>query len=96
MEKTIKIISIYLAVDKDGTEKLFNSNYGVERMAEYDHNYNGPGIYTPRVDEKTYWGKPSTGGSEDYSAYVKLPKGTIKKLIGTKLTWNDDLYEYCG
>lgn len=96
MEATIKMTVIYLCVDKDGTEKLFDSNHGVERMAEYDHSYDGPNIYTPRVKEKTYWGVPCMGGSEDYSAYVKLPKGTIKKLIGKDLTWEDPLYAYGG
>lgn len=96
MEKNTSNVCVYLAVDKDGTEKLFNSNYNVERMAEYDSSWDGPDIYMPRVKELTYWGRPSVNGSEDYSAYVKLPKGSIKKLIGKDLTWEDDLYEYCG
>lgn len=28
-----------------------------------------------------------------YSGYCPLPKGTIKKLIGRKLTWNDEPVE---
>lgn len=27
---------------------------------------------------------------------VTLPNGTIEKLIGKKLTWEDDVYEYRG
>ena len=27
---------------------------------------------------------------------VTLPKGTIEKLIGKKLTWEDEVYEYIG
>lgn len=27
------------------------------------------------------------------SGYVKLPKGSIKKLIGRELTWDDDCVE---
>lgn len=27
---------------------------------------------------------------------VTLPNGTIEKLIGKKLTWEDEVYEYIG
>lgn len=27
---------------------------------------------------------------------IRLPKGTIKKLIGKELTWNDEPYDYLG
>lgn len=27
---------------------------------------------------------------------IYLPKGTIKKVIGKKLTWDDEPYEYYG
>lgn len=96
MERLENIICVYLAVDKDGTEKLFDNNFEVTRMGVYDSTWNGPNIYTPRVKEKTYWGKECSGGSEDYSAYIKLPKGSIKKLIGKDLTWEDELFEYRG
>lgn len=30
---------------------------------------------------------------DKYCGYINLPKGTIKKLIGRKLTWNDEPVE---
>ncbi len=41
---------------------------------------------TPFRDEKTYsW--------EDGGIFLILPKGTIKKLIGKELTWEDEPFE---
>lgn len=41
------------------------------------------------VRDTGYW-KFST---YDYNHYVCLPKGSIKKLIGRELTWNDEPVE---
>lgn len=32
-------------------------------------------------------------GFEEYTNYMGLPKGSIKKLIGRELTWEDDPVE---
>lgn len=44
------------------------------------------------IRKETYWSedKESIFGEE---VGVDLPKGTIKKLIGKDLTWNDEPYE---
>lgn len=51
-------------------------------------NSNGDEIYTE------YGGFKRVGNSwsskSDFGRYCKLPKGTIKKIIGKELTWNDE------
>ncbi|MGL5732310.1 MAG: fructan hydrolase [Bacteroidales bacterium] len=76
----------WLAVDKDGSEAIF-SDYP-ERVAlelnewleqEYDYN-------TLLAKNKLYmW-----SGASDV---IELPKGSIFKLIGKELTWNDETVE---
>lgn len=34
--------------------------------------------------------------SEQYSRYIDIPKGSIEKLIGKKLTWEDEPVELEG
>lgn len=53
----------YLAVDKDGTEAIYE-----------DKPFRQGGCWRLYYEED----------------YVVLPKGTIKKLIGRELTWEDD------
>ena len=44
-------------------------------------------VYEDNPDRKgDYWFTPC-------DAYVQLPQGTIKKLIGRELTWNDEPVE---
>ena len=64
----------WIAVDKDGTEKIFK---------------NKPGRY------HEFWiGKLLSGGfNETFEESIKLPSGTIKKLIGRELTWEDEPIE---
>lgn len=56
----------WVAVDKDGTELIFNNEPSREDYVWVD----------PHWEE-----------------FIKLPKGTIKKLIGRELTWNDEPVE---
>lgn len=64
----------WLAVDKDGTEKMFN--HAPRKIPLF------PDIwvdnYIPSVE----------------CFHIKLPKGSIKKLIGKELTWEDEPVEY--
>lgn len=65
----------WLAVNKDGTEFIFE-----------DEPYRLPSDADP--DDKYYW----EYGYYDYGSsrgYIELPKGSIEKLIGRKLTWDD-------
>lgn len=58
----------WLAVDKDGTECIFNA--------------------MPVFDESDGAFKVSL-----FYAKIKLPSGSIKKLIGRELTWEDEPVE---
>lgn len=58
----------WLAVDKDGSEVIFNSK--------------------PKR-KGCYWENTEWGEGDDYNEVVFLTKGTINKLIGHTLTWDD-------
>lgn len=61
----------YVAVDKDGTEKVF---------------FASPERYSSDWDDEPYmWFVDDD--------FVKLPKGSIAKLIGRTLTWDDEPVE---
>lgn len=60
----------WLAVDKNGTEKIFN--YKPVKLATF------PDIWSPNY----------IPGVECY--YIKLPKGSIRRLINKDITWNDE------
>lgn len=51
--------------------------------------------------EFIYMDKPNRGvieflPSHDEGSYIELPQGSIKKLIGRELSWNDDPVELKG
>jgi hypothetical protein len=60
-------MAIYLAVDKDGTENIFQE----EPWRHY-----------------TYW-----ASSHEFGNQIKCPKGTILRLIGRELEWEDEALE---
>lgn len=68
---------VWLAVDKDGTESVFDT--------------------LPPVRDKALeiWKKNTQC---DYAEpwYIELPEGSIEKLIGRTLTWEDNYVEYDG
>lgn len=85
----------WLAVDKDGTERIFKrrpsrvldgrgTSVGIEYWIDM-HSINSESYYFNfrRGDDKSF----------------VLPKGSIRKLIGRELTWEDDPVEikdqYC-
>lgn len=61
----------YVAVDKDGSEAIYNIK---------------PFRGTNRLKNNTEMWVLSHIGAH----YIVIPKGTIKKLIGKDLTWNDE------
>lgn len=65
---------VWLAVDKDGTEYIY------ERCMPL------------RYERDKYWiaGYDKHG---DTHPCIELPKGSIAKLIGRELTWDDEPYE---
>lgn len=88
----------FLAVDKDGTEKIFGSvpyrRNWVQSVA-FD-------IVTARTVRRAYtknqfnkWSAHWSSDSDDPlpEGCIVLPKGSIEKLIGRKLTWKDNYVE---
>ena len=87
----------YLAVDKDGTELIF------ECLPMRRKNLDGSRIIRVFWDiikvtySKNQWNKWCNGWSSDETNAlpqngIKLPKGTIEKIIQKKLTWLDEPY----
>lgn len=68
----------YLAVDEDGTEIIFR-----DKPLKYNKL---PGIWHP-LEAKWFPQNPN------HEFYVVLPKGTIEKLIGKTLTFEDGTVE---
>lgn len=72
----------YLAVNPDGREYIFHNN-----PSRVICNYND--FYSYWKDKGTYdYIRGMTTSAEDFS--ILLPKGSIKKLIGRDLTWEDE------
>ena len=85
----------WLCVDKDGSEKIFNCkpNKG-QNQPDIDKS-----IAEKELDDDVWYstcfdvdkdGFLLFDADLDCTAGVDLPKGTIEKLIGRKLTWEDD------
>ena len=84
----------WLCVDRDGTEKVTNSipirrQYKRRRILSVFWGLMS-GRYT-----KNEWDRWCDGFSSDSGNFlpfsgVVLPKGTIEKITGTKLTWVDE------
>lgn len=83
----------YLAVNKDGTEVI--GNYLIKAYYTKSGSLVCKGDYY-RMNEDNYtlyvdpYENPDEG-TQDVS--VALPKGSIKKLIGRELNWNDEPVE---
>ena len=85
---------VYVCVDKDGTEKITNS-VPIRRHFKGSRILSAmfglcTGAYT-----KNNWNKWCDGWSTDQTDFlpfsgVVLPNGTIEKILGKKLTWNDE------
>lgn len=79
----------FLAVDKFGGEHIFDNRPtrgGIKGKTEWKCS---EGYW---VDEKIYDEiRCVTSSADDY--HIRLPKGTIKKIIGRDLTWHDEPFE---
>lgn len=86
----------WLAVNKDGSEvcsnnKLFKHHEVTTELIEafgkeYEHFFKEEDQWCDSFSNEYYYTVPKFRG-------VVLPKGTINKLIGRELTWNDEPVE---
>lgn len=88
----------WLAVDKDGTESIFDS-IPIRRCDVKSIFYD---VVTLKIIKRAYkknqyhkWAAAwSTDQQDPLPLYrIELPKGSIKKLIGKDLTWEDNPVE---
>ena len=87
----------WVFVDKDGTEKISNSvpmrrQFKGKRILSAMWGF-CTGHYT-----KNNWNKWCNGWSNDKNDFlpfmgVIMPKGTIEKIVGRKITWEDEPVE---
>ena len=88
----------YVAVDYDGTEKMSNNTFIRRRYL------NGQKIKSVfwglfggfyKKNEYRKWADMFSSDENDFLPFsgVILPKGTIEKLIGRKMSWTDEPVE---
>ena len=86
----------YLAVDSDGTEWIFN--YEIERHYGLATNNSELLICCEdAINKKSdFWTmkQVSKEFSLSYANRIELPKGSIFKLIGKTISWNDEPIEF--
>ena len=82
----------WVATDKDGTEKIFASiPMRRNQSVIWSILKNLPYTKNQRNKWAAHW---STDRNDPLpEGAIKLPKGTIKKLIGRDLSWNDEPVE---
>ena len=83
---------VWVAVDKDGTEKIFDVKpFRGNTQKDRDHVW---GTYVGENYKKWYPkhdGRNEDTGNAYYQGHsIELPKGTINKLIGRELSWDDE------
>ena len=89
----------WVSVDKDGTEKISNSE-PMRRQFKGKRILSAMwGMFTGNYS-KNNWNKWCNGYSNDEKDFlpfmgVIIPKGTIEKIIGRKITWEDEPVEVC-
>lgn len=78
-----------VAVNKDGTEVIGDN---LVRCTRDKHHWLEPsGMYNLDKNQTYFWASVYDNpdeGMEDIS--LELPKGSIQKLIGRELTWDDE------
>lgn len=81
-----------VAVNKDGTEVIGNDL--VRCMYDKIFWLRPASLYNLRKNDTSFWGEIYNNpdeGLQDVS--IKLPKGSIRKLIGRDLSWEDEPVE---
>lgn len=87
----------WVAVDRDGTEKISNSILIRRRFKESKILSIMWGWYTGTYSKnnRNKWCNGWSSDTNDFLPFdgVELPKGSIEKLIGRKLSWVDEPVE---
>jgi hypothetical protein len=83
----------YLAVNKDGTEKIYD--YEIERLVGLGKSDTDQLISYENLGKSDFWTMKNTKGYDFpkcgiFDVSIELPKGSIKKLTGIDLTWDDE------
>lgn len=86
----------WLAVNENGSEKIFERK--VKRFTKEEKTKNGRICSLKDLEEKDgIWiedlKREDVGTFGIYCSSIVLPKGSIKKLIGRDLTWEDEAVE---
>ena len=87
----------WVCVDKDGTEKISN-NKPMRRQFKGTRILSALWGTCTGNYSKNNWNKWCNGYSNDEKDFlpfigVIMPKGTIEKIIGRKITWEDEPVE---
>ena len=87
----------WVFVDKDGTEKISNSE-PMRRQFKGRRILSAMWGMCTGTYSKNNWNKWCNGWSTDEKDFlpfmgVIIPKGTIEKIIGRKITWEDEPVE---
>lgn len=91
------MVETYLCVDKDGTEKITNS-IPMRRQFRGKRILSAMWGMCTGTYSKNNWNKWCNGWSNNENDFlpfsgVILPKGFIEKMIGKKLTWEDEPFK---
>lgn len=74
----------WVTVNKDGAEFIY------DEKPTRGKNYWEPSIIG-QAPSSNDWGEEDYDNI--YDDYIRLPRGSIKKLIGRELSWNDETVE---
>lgn len=82
----------YLATDSDGTECIYQ--YELERHIGLATNDSSQMICYEdfELKRRDFWTMKPNNSKYPYANRIFLPLGSIKKLIGKDLTWEDEPY----
>lgn len=81
----------WLAVNKDGTEAVYD--YELERLIGLATKNSNQLITYNDMGKSDFWTMKKPNGDFTFGKFqnrIILPKGSIQKLIGRNLTWDDE------
>ena len=87
---------IWLAVDSNGDEKISSNQKGFQRFSPEKYRKGDKEeckkvvSFNDTIQEHDIWVELIDYGGIKLPNWIFLPKGSIEKLIGKKLTWDDE------